>query len=183
MIDGHDQRDAAASVVADEVRALDAEMIHQAHDHGGLREQRAVEEVAPIGITVAEEIWRDDAGRLGEQRYHLVIEKRPGGNSVQEDDRRAVAKVGPSDAKRFVAQPVQLDRSLPLPESVMGERRRRATGRHDPSSSLFAEVSIALTSPRLPGTSGSACRSSSASSSRSSLAPPRWRRAARRCGR
>ena len=86
MIDGHDQGDTAARVVADEVRALDAEMIHQAHDHAGLREQRAVEEVAPIGIAVAEEIWRDDAGGLGKPRDHLIIEKRPGGNSMQQDD-------------------------------------------------------------------------------------------------
>src|SRR5262245_65133252 len=102
MINGHDQGYAAASVVADEVRALDAEMIHQAHNHAGLCEQGTVEEVAPIGIAVAEEIRRDDAGRFREPRYHLVIEKRPGGNSVQEDDWRAFAKVGVGDAKWLV---------------------------------------------------------------------------------
>ena len=31
---------------------------------------------------------------------------------MQQDDRRAVAEVGPRDPKRFVAQPVQLDRSF-----------------------------------------------------------------------
>ena len=60
VIDGHDQGDAAARVVADEVRALDAEMIHQPDDHGRLSEQGAVEEVASVGIAVAEKIWRDD---------------------------------------------------------------------------------------------------------------------------
>ena len=100
MIDGHDEGDAAARVVADEVRALDAEMIHQPDDHGGLSEQGAVEEVAPVGIAVAEEIRRDDPGRLGEQRYHLIVEKRPGRNSVQQDDRLAFAEIGLSDAQR-----------------------------------------------------------------------------------
>src|SRR6476620_2285476 len=98
-----------------------------------IRRMIMAEKVAPVGIAVAEEIWRDDAGSLGKPRDHLVVEKRPGGNSVQQDDRRAVAEVGPRDPKRFVAQPFQLGRFLPLPESVMGERRRRATGRHDPA--------------------------------------------------
>ena len=92
MIDGHDQGDAAARVVADEVRTLDAEMIHQPDDHGRLSEQGAVEEVASVGIAVAEKIRCDDPRHLGEQRYHLIVEKRPGRNAVQEDDRRAFAR-------------------------------------------------------------------------------------------
>jgi hypothetical protein len=42
---------------------------------------------------------------------------------VQEDDGRAIAEIGPRDAQRLVAETIELDRFLPLPESVMGERR------------------------------------------------------------
>jgi hypothetical protein len=49
---------------------------------------------------------------------------------MQENDGFTLAEVGPSDAQLLVAETFELDRSLPLPESVMGKRRRA----RDPSA-------------------------------------------------
>ena len=119
MMNSHDQGDTSTRVVADKVRPLEAKVIHQTENHAGLSQERAVEEIASVGISVAEEIGRNDPALAREQRNHLVVEKRPGGNAVQKNDRLALANIGLSHAERLIGQAVEFGRFLSLPKGLM----------------------------------------------------------------
>jgi hypothetical protein len=68
---------------------------------------------------VAKEIRRNHSAMLREQRDHLIVEKRPGRNSVQQDYGIALAEIGPSNVQRSVAQAVELCTLLALPKSFV----------------------------------------------------------------
>ena len=54
-----------------------------------------------------------------EQRNHFIVEKRPSGNAVQENDRLALADIGPSHAERLISKAVEFGPSLSLPKGLM----------------------------------------------------------------
>jgi hypothetical protein len=74
---------------------------------------------------------------LREQRYHLIVEKRSGGNPMQQDDRLTLAKIGPRDAERLIAQAFEFSCFLSLPKSLMGERRCGPCSRHNADSPIY----------------------------------------------
>ena len=86
MLDCHDQRHPAAGIVADKMRALNFEMIHQAYDHRCLSEKRAIEEIALVGIPVAEKIWSEDTKVRAKQWDHVIVEIRPSRDAVQKNN-------------------------------------------------------------------------------------------------
>ena len=49
--------------MTDKICTLNSEMIHQQHDHVGLRQQRAIEKIPLVGVPMAKEMGRDNAFR------------------------------------------------------------------------------------------------------------------------
>ena len=77
------------------------------------------EEITPVGIAVAQKIGRDYAPLGRQKRNDFVIQKRPSRNSMQKNDRVAIAEIGTCHAERLMCEAVEFGDLLPLAKGLM----------------------------------------------------------------
>ncbi len=107
----HRLRDAAAEVVPDDARVVDAEHVEQLDDAFGVRAERERAHRGPVAAAVAEQVDDHDAVSVGEKRHHLRPEVRRGRES------------------RGAARSARPPRAFPPRSSTVARRRGRRTRR------------------------------------------------------
>ncbi len=92
--------------MTDQRRPFDAEVIHQGKDHLALCQQRTIERVSLIRHTMADEIRRDHTVMFGQLIDHFMVEERPCGDAVHQNDGIALADVRVGNRDRMVGDAV-----------------------------------------------------------------------------